>query len=74
MNGYDALTATEAGKLLNVNPQMLRVQVRTGQGMFSKLGTASKNKSGRYTYIFYKPMLLRFLKGGDEYEEENKNN
>lgn len=59
---YDTLSAKETAKLLNINPQLLREQTKQGKGMFSKLGVAKRNVTGRYTYMFYRPAVEQFIK------------
>ena len=63
----DTMTVIEAAKLLNMNPQTLRLALQQGKFPF---GVAVRTSPNRFTYKIFPKRLESYLKGV-EYEEES---
>lgn len=56
------MTVIEAAKILNINPQTLRLALQ--QGLFP-FGVAIKTSENRYTYKIFTERLEKYLGGED---------
>ena len=58
---YSNISPEEAGAILGVRPQQIRIHLQRGKGLFAELGTAEKVNT-RYRYYIFKDRVENFRK------------
>lgn len=57
------ISVKETAKILGVDEQKIRVQLREGKGLFSKLGYACKSSTGKtWQYFIYEYTVEAFMR------------